>query len=190
MKWSKFNHLFESEKHGTFVYNATTNSFARLSNSLHDEITGVDDWNASLEQFDEETRELLLKHKIVVEDDFDDQFMRKKKYMRDMLAFNNSIVSLTVATTTNCNFMCPYCYEEGVKPLVMQEETEKAILDYILKFRNIRITWYGGEPLMNFPSIVRMTDRISAMEDIGSVLETIYESYLKVRHIPDKIFRA
>ena len=53
----------------------------------------------------------------------------------------------------------------------MDEETETAIIDYInsIKPRTLDITWYGGEPLMNFKTIERLTDKINELSYIENL---------------------
>lgn len=81
-------------------------------------------------------------------------------------------------TTTSCNLNCTYCcYGEGYETFEsrrtqygkLQFETAKTILDYIsMLFKNevsseaplepFAISFYGGEPLMNFDVIRRIVD--------------------------------
>ena len=58
-----------------------------------------------------------------------------------------------IFTTTACNAHCKYCFEEGFKILTMSEETANDVADYIVKVSRkdgeIKIKWFGGEPLLN-----------------------------------------
>lgn len=177
MKWSKFNHLCKSRKYGHFLYNSATNSFVRIDESVCNQLEQIKDWNSAWPELDEQTRNVLSSHRIIVDDDHDERYLAKKRFLKDVLAFNNSLTSLTVATTTGCNFRCPYCYEQGTEPLYMDRKTEEAILEYVLKFKNIHITWYGGEPLMNFDSIRRISDQIAEAKNVTADYEIITNGY-------------
>jgi uncharacterized protein len=73
------------------------------------------------------------------------------------------IQTLVMNLTNQCNLSCQYCYEFGAdkvatpegKPKFMDVETAKTSVDFLLAEsgdrRNIHITFFGGETLMNFP---------------------------------------
>lgn len=61
-----------------------------------------------------------------------------------------------IITTTSCNAQCYYCYELGFKHMTLNEETAGKVIEFIDKNRynnNVKIKWYGGEPLMNLKAI-------------------------------------
>lgn len=64
-----------------------------------------------------------------------------------------SINRYTIFTTTGCNGACEYCFQHGLDPVVMSEETAAAVTTFIMQHANpglmIRIRWFGGEPLTN-----------------------------------------
>lgn len=167
MKWSRYNHLLEC-KYGHFIYNAVTNSFLKISPGLFALVKQTEDWDRQLEQLDPEFCQVLLANRIVVPNDFDARYLRKLQFVHQRSAFADSLLGLTIATTTACNFQCPYCYEGGITAQRMDEETEAAIVEYIKTIapKRLDVTWYGGEPLMNFPTIVRLTESIGRMDFI------------------------
>ena len=64
-----------------------------------------------------------------------------------------SINRYTIFTTTGCNGACEYCFQHGLDPVIMSEETAAAVATFIMQHANpglmIRIRWFGGEPLTN-----------------------------------------
>ena len=61
-----------------------------------------------------------------------------------------------IITTTSCNAQCYYCYESGFKHMTLNKETAGKVVDFIDKNRcgnNVKIKWYGGEPLINSKAI-------------------------------------
>lgn len=65
----------------------------------------------------------------------------------------SSLHHFTILTTTDCNYHCYYCYENGVKRENMSDETIENTIKYIeetiksKKLDNVSFTWLGGEPL-------------------------------------------
>ena len=174
MKWSRFNHITKSSKYGNFIFNSVTNSFVKVENELLDKLMNVQNWNIELNSIDEPLQSMLVNHRIIVPDHYDEDIIRQKKYLKAVSSFNTNYVGLTVATTTACNFKCPYCYEEGVVANNMSIEVESAILSHIKSIHKpVEITWYGGEPLMNWLTIERITTALSAMRnDVDYILIT------------------
>jgi len=105
-----------------------------------------------------EIQNLFLKNKIITEnDDFD-----LAQHINNILIrrYNSSNMNLTILTTNLCNFCCSYCYEEGINQTKMNKEVESDILNFVKMNENLKslhIVWFGGEPLLNFESIVNLT---------------------------------
>ncbi|MGE0487679.1 MAG: radical SAM protein [Vulcanimicrobiota bacterium] len=67
--------------------------------------------------------------------------------------------SLVVNLTQNCNLACVYCYADVLptakKKRQMEPETARAAIDFLLRqsgsVRTLNLTFFGGEPLLNFP---------------------------------------
>ena len=63
--------------------------------------------------------------------------------------------SLILNVTGNCNLRCKYCFAEGISRENMSEKVADKAIE-ILKYspyRNVRIEFQGGEPLLNFKLI-------------------------------------
>jgi uncharacterized protein len=102
--------------------------------------------------------------------------LRLKNFMH---RFNANYMGLTIAPTSYCNFNCIYCYEDFRLKNFMSEETEQKLLEFIEqknpKFLNI--TWFGGEPLLNFRRIKSITKQIIQRE-INFTAAIITNGYL------------
>lgn len=93
----------------------------------------------------------------------DDEDLMTYKYYYLSRIFDNKNISLCVATTMSCNLRCPYCFEEGNKSSeFMHDDVADSIVKYLVskKAHNINITWFGGEPLMNFKEIERISNSL------------------------------
>ena len=87
-----------------------------------------------------------------------------------MSRLDTSYLTLTIAPTTACNFKCVYCYESGITPLSAKAQTNllEDTISFVKLFKNtkyLRVTWYGGEPLLQFEYIEKMSHRLLEMFD-------------------------
>lgn len=68
-----------------------------------------------------------------------------------------------ILPTFGCNARCVYCYEEGVHPITMTQEVADQTVRFILeqcKGRPVKLTWFGGEPLLHPGIIDRITGQL------------------------------
>ena len=80
-------------------------------------------------------------------------FLRDKK--SELLASKHT-KSYIIMTTMDCNARCFYCYEKGRKPITMTAKTASDLSNFITENsekNNTKLTWFGGEPLLNFKVI-------------------------------------
>jgi uncharacterized protein len=73
----------------------------------------------------------------------------------DLLNFRSTVTAITMLLNLDCNFSCPYCYEEKVRGnLYMTEETAREATRFIKtrfdqKHDTLLVDFYGGEPLLS-----------------------------------------
>ena len=156
MYWSKYNILSKSEKYGYLLFNTMSLAFIRINEQ------DIDMWKKLRETPDSYTNfqnyDFLIKARILVDNQEDDLNV----YLADVLKnrYNSSDMALTILPTRGCNFDCIYCYEQDRPNVLMNEQTEKAIVKFVCSNSNLKrlsVVWYGGEPLLNFDSMVRLT---------------------------------
>jgi len=78
------------------------------------------------------------------------------------------VTHFTILPTTDCNARCFYCYEAGRPRRMMSRETAHRAAAYIAEQyggKPVRLSWFGGEPLMNPDAI----DAICASLDAAGV---------------------
>lgn len=145
---------------------------------------------------DEET---LIKRWFLVPEDMDETilaYMVRQKWLQNADGPGSQIKrKFIIFTTTMCNANCIYCYENGVKGMSMQKETAKDVAEYIMSHSNrdneIRIRWFGGEPLTNLTAIGIISDRLNAKgvrftSEIftnGDILPKVSNEFLRALHI-------
>jgi len=74
---------------------------------------------------------------------------------------NKNLTSLSLLVTLKCNLSCDYCYVFQ-KDIFMDFETGKNAIDFFLVSagEEKRITFLGGEPLLNLPLVEKLLDYI------------------------------
>ena len=98
--------------------------------------------------------------------------------------------SFIILPTTTCNARCVYCFEQGTKYITMTEDivdqTIRFILNNAAPNEKIKLTWFGGEPLIGEKTIDKITDAVRAAGiDFSSVIVT--NGSLVTSEIADKM---
>lgn len=73
------------------------------------------------------------------------------------------MLNFIIMPTDDCNFRCPYCYEDHIKRNMTIEYMDKIALfvdKNIDRFRGLKVEWFGGEPLLQLESIYYLTERL------------------------------
>lgn len=139
---------------GLLVYNVLTAEFAVI---YSDEIPT---FNCEVDPTTTEIGKKLINLWYLVTEDTNDAELCKR-FADTMLLINRSrigvpISSFTILPTTDCNARCFYCFELAGKRKWMSEQTAHDVADFIDKRKasnNIRLRWFGGEPLYNSKAI-------------------------------------
>ena len=81
--------------------------------------------------------------------------------------FENRYSTFVIVPTYHCNFNCVYCYESSRPAVYMDEETENNIVTFVenMNLKSFHITWFGGEPLLNFKRIESLTRKITTRSE-------------------------
>lgn len=167
---SRYSYLFKSNSGEYLIYNSARNFFIEINEILYSNLRpytkgGIID----ISNFDENVLQILLKNKIFVNREDDDNYFYEQKMKAYMSFFSQKTLSMTVVPTTGCNFGCPYCFESHKKAIIMSEK----IIDDLIVFINqheraefLNLTWYGGEPLMAFKAIKKIMSEIKLKTNV------------------------
>lgn len=111
------------------------------------------------------------------------QYHHEEKELERTLAKINAadekLLEFTILTHGDCNFRCKYCYEK-FENISMTIEVEEAIVEFAEKllsegkFERFSVQWFGGEPLLGYRTIVRLSEKfleLCSRYDIGYFLE-------------------
>ncbi|MEK6576476.1 MAG: radical SAM protein, partial [Nitrospirota bacterium] len=104
---------------------------------------------------------------IVVDDEVDEGL--ELEYWFQRIKFDTALLNITLLTTYACNLACTYCYEEGVgSKASLDRDIAKGVIEWIknrsdmVRPRELRINFFGGEPLMNKRAIKDISRELKA----------------------------
>lgn len=191
MKQSQFNYIYKKDEM-YIAYNTFSKAIITLSSNELEILQKIASNNT--EGINHEFLDELFKQGFIVEDDYDEiAFLR---YFHYKTKFSNEQLSLTIAPTLDCNFACPYCYENARKGKMTQFIQDKLLhfIENKLKAgtNKLDITWYGGEPVL-YPEIVdylasgvkNLTEKFSA----NFSMSLVTNGYLLTKDVIDMFIR-
>lgn len=161
MKVSKYVKLV-SKGNQYLVYNALSNCLYSVDKQLFDYLSKKIKKNKNIDtgEIDPETYRTFIQNLIITEND-DDDFLIYENTLQSRRKIYDTLL-LTIAPTMDCNFYCPYCFEHKVKG-IMKRDTSDNIIKWISQYpniSNIKITWFGGEPLLAPDVIQYFTEKL------------------------------
>ena len=122
--------------------------------------------------FDDELLDLLFSMEIIIpenENEFE-EIMIQNNSLLDV----NSHLDLTIQPTANCQLGCHYCAQEHSKNN-MNNDVYARTLERVTskleskKFKNLSVTWYGGEPLNALSQLKKISTEIIELFKINNV---------------------
>lgn len=155
IKKSRFNFIYKRSDNEFVIYNTYSKALIVLDALEYENFFYGNN-------FEKTTEDILIKNHILIEDSFDEE--KFLKYCHNLTKYSKEALHLVLATTMDCNFGCPYCYENRRKGK-MSTEIQNSIIDFIKRnlengIKLLDITWYGGEPLL-YPDIIKnMSEKI------------------------------
>jgi uncharacterized protein len=179
MKWSKYNYLYRSEKTNQWIlFNSMSGALIALDRENYEELRHLKDNPEAVQQC-ANSRELIDAH-IFVNDDLTAIDKKKLKVLQNR--FSKDIIDLTIAPTLACNFNCSYCFQQDTPKYVMSEETESNLVTFLKRLsrggKYLRITWFGGEPLLALDRMKSFCQRIRQEVNLPFEHQVITNGYL------------
>lgn len=179
LKLSYYNTFIpHPERHIYLAYNALSNAMLQL------------DWDSGLmlsklnsmeiHYLDPDLIESLVQNGMIISKDVDEFDVVGKRANTSRKTMENSDTMFMVISPTNtCNMNCPYCYQGDKTPdssdtkylgkenlEAMKQLVSRSVLQPKAQpIRNIRIEWFGGEPLIRKNTIEEFSDFVIALAD-------------------------
>lgn len=156
-----------------FLYDTYTNSLLEISKNQYIEISylnsiGLNRYKALNKNNQAYLDTLMLIQKGMLQAPFVDKVRNlASDYIETLL--NRSVNDITLQVTRNCNFCCRYCLFANSDKLIrkhqkldMSWEIAKKSVDFLYNHSidapKITISFYGGEPLLNFDLIKKVVN--------------------------------
>lgn len=109
-------------------------------------------------------RELIRRRFLVPVASDEPAYARQYRQVAQLLTpKKKGITGFTIFTTTDCNARCPYCYELGRPRVPMSERVARDTAAFIARVsgdKEVKISWFGGEPLYNVSAIDIITGEL------------------------------
>lgn len=185
MKQSKYNFIFSLDDE-YIIYNSFTGAVAKLNDyEMNCYNTMMFDDSKLLEEF--------YYGGFIIKDYFDELESLKMNFMKKR--YSESVLSLCIAPTLNCNFKCSYCFENDIRCSgSITDEVMDSIFEYLNNnlenTKELIVTWYGGEPLLEIDKINYMSEKFIDICDNNNVKyhsSMITNGYLLTKNNINKI---
>lgn len=158
---SYYNYKVIADDGSMLVMNMRTEAKIKIPKKYVSKISCVIDPNVKT-QIDEKRVSKLLEEGFVVPDTLDESKLIEMKI--NELVFGGETLDVTILPTLDCNFRCSYCFET-TNDYRMTLETEERVIKFfereIPHCKQLRLSWFGGEPLVCTEQVLRMTRRIN-----------------------------
>ncbi|MEW5744689.1 MAG: geopeptide radical SAM maturase [Nitrospirota bacterium] len=115
-------------------------------------------------------------------------------FIEDINALRKRL-DLIVVMNLDCNLACTYCFEGTRKGrLFLSADTADALIAFIENSldgkEELRITFYGGEPLLSLEQIVSIAERVKALaraRNVKFILSLVTNGTLLTRSVVEKL---
>lgn len=161
---SIYNLQFKGVNH-VYLYNTLSGELIKVDEKTLDYITGIQKNNRAEDYV---YFQALFDKGFIVNAQLD-EYARVMALKNELLySSQSSRVSYVIALTTECNYRCIYCYEEGCNIGRMAYKTANSVVRFIMQeaqknniLKTINITWFGGEPLLAAECIALIGEQIN-----------------------------
>ncbi len=163
MRISRYAFLIKDQD-DYYAYSTLSNSLLDIDKEAYNFLKSIQNSNGKLSEpddLDETFRKVMIENKILTDSDEDDYLLFKSQIMQ--LRAQRESMHLTLAPTMDCCFNCHYCFEKVKGGDAMSESVMDAIVKYVSahkELKSLRVTWFGGEPLMAVDSIWTMYEKL------------------------------
>jgi uncharacterized protein len=109
----------------------------------------------------------MLRAGLIIDETIDEQERLRNEFVA--MREGTNIMMLSVLPTLFCQLSCPYCYQREHPAGTMTEDVENALIDFLKvhfkqnSVRNLILAWFGGEPLLAFPVLQQLSQKIRGL---------------------------
>lgn len=158
---SYYNYKIITDDGSMIVMNMRTQAKIKIPKRFVSKISCIIDPNVK-NQIDEKKVSKLLEGGFAVPDTLDESKLIEMKI--NEVVFGDQTLSVVILPTLDCNFRCSYCFET-TNDYRMSLETEKKVIKFFERetphCKQLRLSWFGGEPLVCMEQVLRMSKKIN-----------------------------
>ena len=192
-KWSYYNYYIFDEENFV-IYNTKSGSVLAGETNLINE-KDVHDNATKLEG--QEFFGNLVANGFVIDETTDElEELKRLNYTCD-----EKTLHLTIVPTLDCNFACPYCYQNGLhEHYYMSEKVRNLTLDFIKNIceeypiETVQLTWFGGEPTLSLEFIERfmadLTNLSRSTVKFKTTTSIVTNGYLLTPEVFQRLYRS
>ena len=157
---SKYTYISSLETGDVCLYNSLQgmSSLCVLKNVDVDRAKNI--LNADLDAIKPEHKAVLQRKGHLVDSKLNETAVCNSK-MADLIF--GRYLYLVIYATENCNFCCEYCFQQH-QPKSLSRETAESIVKFVrrelFKYQGVKISWFGGEPLLEIDIIEEISSQI------------------------------
>jgi len=160
MKTSQFIFKTDYPETGeTLLYNTLNGALLAIDEEKTDRLNTILYQKTDI-PVDSDLEQLLMEEEFLIFDDYNEINVVLER--SNLGISDENRLDVIIMPTMNCNFACPYCYEDHHKSN-MTEETQNQLVTWFErvapKFKTVLINWFGGEPLLGYDTIVNLQQR-------------------------------
>ena len=162
MKESIFN-IYTEVENKKLLFNSLYCGLCEIDDDFFSALKNLKE-NKELNSTESEIVEKAVEAGFFVSDDEDELAFLQMLKLKEK--FDEKTLLLTIAPTLACNFECVYCYEDNKRGVMTQQicdELYSFIEKKANKLEKLRITWYGGEPLLARQIIYELSEKICTL---------------------------
>lgn len=156
-KWSKWNDLIVVDESFMVLFNTWTQNAVLTKKEEYISVI-----NLTTEQFI-----IYYRLGMIVPQALDEAAMVEQRFEQGKKDL--SYLDLTILLTYRCQFRCTYCFEGTKKDIDLDDTTADNLLmfleDHAMTWKKIRVTWFGGEPLVAYSRMEALSRRLIAFCD-------------------------
>ncbi|MBQ3444680.1 MAG: radical SAM protein [Selenomonadaceae bacterium] len=155
LKPSRFNVLLDDDR---LAFNSLTCALVQFNHSFQKILLNPND---SLSVHDNLLRDQMLSCGFLVPSDLNELSALRSRYLQSQS--NHDTLAVTIMPTDYCNFNCFYCFQDK-KSIHMSSDTANALVNFIDSnlsgVKTLKVTWFGGEPLLALNLIQSLSDSL------------------------------
>lgn len=172
-KLSKYN-IYLQKGENLHIANTLTGTMIMIPNHSKGDLLAYLDDKSTISK-------ALCDNGIIIDNDIAETEIANLRYYEHV---NQNDLHIVIMPTFDCNFKCKYCFETSNK-LRLDHEIEEGIKNFLRvrskKIKNLYITWFGGEPLLEI-------DKILSLMDYLQYLSRTHGFYLKQNMITNGFY--